>query len=189
MKIQKISSGNLKNLDPFLETLCRFSLEKGAAGAGVISIHDMVFHEENPGHDPQNESTYWPCVNYGKDSMQKMLAAYQKAMVFLCTGNSSSAGRMDTLKKVYEIASKAEAFCFYSGYHLAVSLGAGNCRAIFCRQEKDCQSRTRGRGCRHPLVARPSMEACGLDPSQITQAASWKTGGGKPGSLGMVFVD
>lgn len=190
MEVKKIGSDKDKKLGSFLEKLCQFSLEKGATAVGIISVNEIEFNEENTEHDIQNESLYWPYVTFNKDPISKILKAFKKALVFkICYLNSSSVNRLDTIKKVYEIAGKGEAYCFYNGYHLAVSLAAENCRTIYCQKENDCQSLTRGCGCRYPLIARPSIEACRLDRSKIIEILKWETDESKQNFMGMVFVD
>lgn len=186
MKVQKIRQDNSAALDDFLETLCRFLLENGVDRAGILSVEALAFGHENQDPDPENASSYWPRVRYSKDSMPAMLGAFQKAVVFSVDWTG---GRARIQRKVCGIAAMAEARCFYGGFHLAASLGAGNCRTLFCGEETGCQSLKRGRGCRHPLVARPSPEACGLDARQVREAAGWEPEEVSPGCMGMVFVD
>ncbi|MCP4647780.1 MAG: hypothetical protein GY852_08650, partial [bacterium] len=94
MKIEKIRVDNSGSLDTFLETLKCFSMENGAAEAGILLVGDLEFSGEVKGHDPQEESMYWPRVRYAKDSMQGMLEAFAKAMVFRVDG---AGRRTDTL--------------------------------------------------------------------------------------------
>jgi predicted metal-binding protein len=190
MKIKKIGSNKETGFTPFLEGLCDFTIEKGADVSGVVSVDELEFNGGNTAVEDRYESTYWPFVNFSRDPISSILKNYRKAVVFKAgSSNSLPGNRLDTLKKVYEIAGKAEARCFYHGYHLAVSFGAGNCRKIFCREEKDCQSLTRGRGCRYPLIARPSIEACRIDRSKIAERLKWDRDEDESSFMGMVFVD
>jgi len=190
MEIKQIGSNKDEDLGPFLEKLCKFALENGAASAGIISVDKLEFNEEKASDDIQNESTYWPFVDFNKDPISDILKIYKKAVVFqVCYLKSSPISRIDSLKKVYEIAGKAEAYCFYNGYHMAVSLGAENCKTIFCNKEKDCQSLTRGRGCLYPLIARPSIEGCRINRSKIIEALKWGTDEHSQDFMGMIFVD
>ena len=190
MEVKKFGSNKEEDVAPFLEKLCRFALEKGAAAAGVISVDNIEFLEEDEERALKKESSYWPTVEFNKDPISRTLKEFKHAMVFkLSNSNSSSENNRESLKNVYKIAGKAEAYCFYNGYHLAVSLAAGNCKAVFCHKENDCQSLTRGRGCRYPLLSRPSIEACKIDRSKLIEVLHWETGENKHDFMGMVFVD
>lgn len=182
MRINKIRTDNRETLDSFLETFRDFFLENGAAQAEILPVADLEFNEQKKEHDRHEESMYWPRVRYSKDSMPAMLGLFAKTAVFRVQG-------ADHLHRGYEIASQAEAHCFYHGFHLATAFGTGNCRTLFCKEENACQALTRGRGCRHPLIARPSLEACGLDASEVRKAMGWAAGDNGRDFLGMVFVD
>lgn len=190
MKPRPIGSNSQKDFAPFLKDLCRFTLQKGAEEAGVLSVAGLSFQEQAPEPDPDSLSSYWPRVAYPRDSLPDTLKTYAKAVAFRVTGEAASAeDRRAILIKLYTIAGAAEAHCFYHGYHLAVSLGAENCRTVFCHGETDCQSLTRGKGCRHSLAARPSVEACGLGKAQIMRALGWEPGDGGQDFIGIIFVE
>ena len=61
---------------------------------------------------------------------------------------------------------------FYEGHYLAFGVGAGSCRGSLCGQHKNC-SVLEGKSCRFSLLARPSMEAVGIDVYKMTAAAGW----------------
>jgi predicted metal-binding protein len=79
------------------------------------------------------------------DDTQKVLDGYRRAILF-------EAGRHGPKK----IAVRLEREAFLAGYYKAFGLGAGSCG--FCKEE--CAF---DRGCRHPDLARPALEACGVD--------------------------
>ena len=91
---------------------------------------------------------------------------------------------------VYEITSLLESMCFYMGYHLALGFAAGNCRSVFCEDEKRCWPLLKGRRCVRPGRARPSMEAAGMDPvAMARRLAGEKTDHQeKPTLAGLVMV-
>lgn len=70
-----------------------------------------------------------------------------------------------------EIVSKIEAQAFDDGYHLAIAFGGGPCKAYLC-PTTECNV-LKGKGCRHPLKARPAMEAVGLDVFTMAENAGW----------------
>ena len=61
---------------------------------------------------------------------------------------------------------------FYDGHYLAFGLGAGSCRRTLCGQHKTCAA-LEGESCRFGLLARPSMEAVGINVYKMTAAAGW----------------
>jgi predicted metal-binding protein len=74
--------------------------------------------------------------------------------------------------KRQEIVSKIELEAFNDGYHLALGFGGGSCKNLLCR-EVECSALQLGKGCRHPLKARASMEAVGMDVYTMTTRAGW----------------
>lgn len=190
MKINPIKTDDSHRLPLFLAELCELLMEKGAADAEIFSVDEIEFNDPDREGDLPNESDFSPNLKWPRDSIQDMLRAFDKAVVFrVGRDNHSYADETKALKKVYEIASKAEAHCFYNGFHLAVGLGAGDCREVFCKYERDCQSMTPGRGCRHPLAARPSVEGCGIKIPKIMKSIKWKANKARSFYLGMIFVD
>ena len=83
----------------------------------------------------------------------------------------------------YEALAALEAAAFYDGYYLACGFGSGSCRLSLCGDTL-CQEITEPhKGCRHPLLARPSMEAVGFDVYKTAARAGWvlnPAGGGCP---------
>jgi predicted metal-binding protein len=75
--------------------------------------------------------------------------------------------------KVYEIVTMLESNSFYCGYHLAAGFAAGNCRAVFCQEEKRCLPMLKGKACIHPNKGRPSMEAAGMDANAMAKNLGW----------------
>jgi len=65
-------------------------------------------------------------------------------------------------KRLNEIVSTLESQAFYDGYPLAMGFEAGPCKRAFCPDE-DFSALIRGKGCRHPLRGRPSMESAGMN--------------------------
>ena len=81
-------------------------------------------------------------------------------------------GHMAHQGKTDEIASKVESLAFNDGHYLAVGFGAGGCKTALCRGQM-CQFLDSGR-CRHPLRARPSMEAMGIDVFGLVSSVGWE---------------
>jgi len=79
--------------------------------------------------------------------------------------------RVAAYKKVFSIVSAVESAAFYDGHHLALGLAAGSCKSTFCH-DVDCAVLA-GQKCRHNLIARPSMEAVGIDCFALAASLGW----------------
>ena len=75
-------------------------------------------------------------------------------------------------RKMMELLAKLEGRAFTDGYYFATAFGAGSCKATLCRKQP-CQALEPGRRCRHPLLARSSMEAVGFDVFKMATAVGW----------------
>jgi len=86
-------------------------------------------------------------------------------------------------RATYVALAALESAAFYDGYYLACGFGSGSCRLSLCG-DGFCQEITEPhKGCRYPLLARPSMEAVGFDVYQTAARAGWilhPAGGGCP---------
>ena len=80
--------------------------------------------------------------------------------------------RRAAFRGIYDIVSQIESMAFYDGHYLAFGLGAGSCRAIFCGPDKKCQA-LEGESCQFSLMARPSMEAVGINVYRMIASAGW----------------
>lgn len=85
-------------------------------------------------------------------------------------------------RRLHEVTMWLERECMRRGYYLAVGFGAGDCEL--------CVTCDTAELCVEPYVARPSMEALGIDVPQTREAAGWSDLA-PPGRLtlsGIVFV-
>jgi predicted metal-binding protein len=87
------------------------------------------------------------------DEMKRVLAGYKTALIYsyTCTPNGYKAKRLRMQRAVTTI----ERAMFLDGHYKAFGLMAGPCRM--------CKECNRDGLCRHPELARPSMESCGID--------------------------
>ncbi|MBU1275544.1 MAG: DUF2284 domain-containing protein [Proteobacteria bacterium] len=69
-----------------------------------------------------------------------------------------------------EMVAELEGRAFAMGYPLAMGFAAGECSLCVPRQECTVLA---GDECRHPLRARPAMEACGFDVFTIMKTMGW----------------
>jgi predicted metal-binding protein len=98
----------------------------------------------------------------------------------------SPEARMKDRRALYSILAAIEAAAFYDGYYFACAFSSGSCRTALCG-DGNCQELTEPyKGCRNPLLARPSMEAVGFDVYRTAAAAGWilhPAGGHCPGDI------
>ncbi|MBS3886774.1 MAG: DUF2284 domain-containing protein [Dethiobacter sp.] len=81
--------------------------------------------------------------------------------------------RVSAYQEISKIVGALESQAFYDGYYLAFGLGAGSCRHTFCGKEEACLA-LQGKKCRFALLARPSMEAVGIDVFQLATQQGWE---------------
>ena len=74
---------------------------------------------------------------------------------------------------IFEAVSKVESMSYYDGYYLSMGFAAGSCKETLCFKFPDCQAMER-KGCRHPNIARPSMEAVGFDAYRMAARVGWE---------------
>ena len=166
-----------------LDELTTKAKKSGANRAGIIQAGDISL---SPGLLDRTRaradypSIHWPAC-YPRDDFEPALRAYQAGILFGVEvdpdmpdyggGPIVDPLHVKSYRLVYELTALIESACFYRGYHLALGLAAGNCRAVFCAGEKSCRAAIKGRACRHPYKARPSLEAMGL---MINSTFDWQ---------------
>ena len=131
------------------------------------------------------------CPNYGRcgycpphtadpDFMRKALGRFKWAIFFktdVPVEDFADVGRYyphgkKHQRKTDDIAAAVEGLAFADGYRFAVGFGAGGCRDTLCNGGL-CHMLDSGR-CPHILVARPSMEAVGIDACDLINKVSWE---------------
>ncbi len=132
--------------DSFLQRAC----ELGAIEAKIIDPDSIVIAawvrlKCQFGCPHYNTRHYCPPHTPTPEQMKSVIDCYSVALLFHSLGMEIS-----PLNLAYEL----EREIFLSGYHKALGFGAGPC--WLC---KKCNPES----CIHPLEARPSMEACGID--------------------------
>jgi predicted metal-binding protein len=171
-----------KNLGAFLNELKKKVTKIGVSYATIIDTAII------PIEDAIIEYCKKPlCASYGKSAhcpphapkpaeARKLLKSFQKALLFklgvatkvLMTDESNEAFR-----KIYEIASELEAAAQKAGFVRTKGLAAGSCLPVFCKKNK-CQVVEEGKKCRFPSLARPSMEAVGINVFKLVQDVGWE---------------
>lgn len=189
-----------KQFETDLNRLCEMAIESGAEAAAVIGASDVVFSSEILGRvssDDASASVHWP-LHYPKDDIIEAVKAYRKGIFFRVKGDKGmqaygggpiqNAAHRKNYLKIYQIVSMLESTSFYYGYHLAAGFAAGNCRAIFCMNEKRCHPMLKGKACIHPNKGRPSMEAAGMDAIAMTKNLDWNPVENRSAIFGLLMV-
>ena len=176
-----------KQIKEDLEKYRQRAVELGATDARVIPKDDVIVDER-----VLAKCTYPKCEWYGTnlncppyamspEMIRKVVNNFHHAIfIKLETPPDALVGpaiKDETLanpyrRKLSEIVAKIESEAFYDGYHLAVGFSGGTCKPLFCRDE-ECSGLTLGKGCRHALIARSSMEAVGLDAYTMAARVGW----------------
>ncbi|MBN1190464.1 MAG: DUF2284 domain-containing protein [Dehalococcoidales bacterium] len=174
-----------KDLLSDLESLRQKALGLGAAQAEVLATDRVIIDERVRAKclSPKCPiyGTCGNCPPYAPDLdfIRKTVARYRYALFILTrlkTGGTGDETRhiFDTSgwRKSLEIVAEIEAAAFHDGYYLALGLGAGPCKPVFC-PDSDCTV-IKGQGCRQGLKARYSMESWGIDAFLMAARAGWE---------------
>ncbi len=163
------------------------AIELGATDAKIITA-DMVLIDErarakciNPKCDWYGTSANCPPHAMDVEMARKVVNNFHYGIftIFL-TPAEVMIGMSDEDEKVrnrarvksYEMISRIEAEAFYDGYHLALGLADGPCKPLFCPND-ECSALVLGKGCRHALRARSSMEGVGMNAYTMAARAGW----------------
>ena len=171
----------LKDLERYKEKV----FELGAANAKIIKTEEIPVDERVPlkcqiprcfGY---GTSAHCPPNTMKPNELRKHLENYKWAIFFtlnlateLLLKDATDKDRIAAFQSIYKIVKSIESLAFYDGHYLAFGLGAGSCRRTFCGQHETC-SALEGKSCRFGLLARPSMEAVGINVYKMTAAAGW----------------
>ncbi len=132
------------------------ALAAGAAEAKLIPARDIVIAEwvglkcryGCPGYDKRHTC---PPRTPTPSEFARVLADYRHALLYVHEGKLVTKQRIDLHQSLADL----ERTAFLDGFYKAFGLGAGPCRMC-----EICDLTSR---CKHPYVARPSMESCGID--------------------------
>ncbi|MFC1593042.1 DUF2284 domain-containing protein [Candidatus Omnitrophota bacterium] len=169
-----------------LDDYRRKTLELGASQAEIIPAQWVHIDER-----VRLKCSVPPCPNYNRcgycpphtpelEFMRKALSRFSKAVLFkidVPVEDFTDIRRyypygQKYQRKTDEIAARIETLAFADGYRFATGFGAGGCRDTLCNGGL-CQMLDSGR-CQHILMARPSMEAVGIDVFDLVSKVGWK---------------
>ena len=155
-----------------LKQLCNGAIQLGATSAKVIPVSSIVIDER-----VRLKCLVPLCDKYGRNLMcppnlpsiaefRESLKRYSKALfVQLVWENKGEFPKMEARKhalRLHKIIHELERKALYLGFPLAAGLIAGSCK--LCRK---CVGPVAH--CKHPLMARPSLEGMGIDVLQTAK--------------------
>jgi len=158
------------------------AIKLGASDAIVIPVSLI------PVEDEVRELCKKPlCKGYGKSAhcppqtttpqeFREMLEAYTNAIVFkldIATERLLSRDRFDEFRKIYVIATRIESLAQKIGFERSRGFAAGSCKPVFC-PEAPCRVLSKGELCSNPDLARPSMEAVGINVFRVMERVGWE---------------
>ncbi|MGA2680567.1 MAG: DUF2284 domain-containing protein [Candidatus Bathyarchaeia archaeon] len=148
--MKKAAEANRKIIDQSLKSQVGLALKMGALEAKLIDAKDIIVG------DWVRLKCQYGCGAYGKSltcppysptpqQMKQILGGYSTAILMQVADESTA---------TQDMIANLERSIFLNGYYRAFGVSAGPCeRCEKCNLEK----------CVHPKLARPSVEACGID--------------------------
>lgn len=137
------------NMNHAYEDFIRRAYELGATDAKIIKTSSVVTAAWvrlrcQYGCERYNSSHCCPPKSPTPGETREILDGYENALFIHCIGDVNT----------NSIVKRLEREIFLSGFHKTVGMTAGPCTICKkCNQEK----------CNNPNIARPAMEACGID--------------------------
>ena len=158
----------LPKADRELKAFCELAIKMGAAEAKVVRRSDIVLRRW------VRLKCQYGCGNYGMwltcppyspkpEEMKRILKEYRWAILAKFEPKVDSD---EERVKEHEIIVKLERELFLSGYYASFGLPAGPCPF--------CDACSLDKGCVKPELARPAMEACGIDVFATANKAGFK---------------
>jgi predicted metal-binding protein len=174
------------NLGAKLQDYCRLAVELGASKASPVETARIVVDErvrikcEVPKCFGFNTCANCPPHSLSPERTTRLVAQFSHAVVIgmdvraeaIVRDRETIGERVDAYKKMFELVSKIESAAFYDGYYLATGFAAGSCKSTFCH--KSACAVLQQEKCRYNLIARPSMEAVGMDCFALAASLGWQ---------------
>jgi predicted metal-binding protein len=162
--------------------LRRKALELGADDAAIVAPEGIPVQEEivrmckSPGCEGYGRSAHCPPHVMKPDEARKWIRNFSAALLFKIHVSPAllvSEDRFAAFRKIYELAAALEGISSEAGHVRSAALAAGSCKPVFCKGVP-CESLAEGGRCRVPDLARPSMEALGINVFETVRAAGWE---------------
>ncbi|MFC1830244.1 DUF2284 domain-containing protein [Thermodesulfobacteriota bacterium] len=169
-------------ISTFLEELKKSALELGANDAKIISTDMISIQDEiielcqEPLCEGFGTSINCPPHAMKPAEFREAIQQYQNALLFKTDVSPEillSEKRHEAFRKIYEIVTQLEILSIQGGYSQSRGLAAGSCKPVFC-PDYECQALIDGASCRYDDLARPSMEALGINVFKLIEDVGWE---------------
>jgi len=173
------------DLEEDLKRLCRLGVKFGASEAKPIKAEDVVVSDWvrlkcQYGCDGYGKSLTCPPYSPTPEQFRNVLKGYERAILL----KFSPKGHEGDWKDPHDVVVKLEREAFLSDYHSAFGVACGPCPHC-----DECNLKR----CVNPGLARPSMEACGVDVFSTVRKAGFnlevlKSRDDRPTYFGLLLV-
>jgi predicted metal-binding protein len=145
--------------------------------ADVVPIEDEIIEMCSPPYCEQyGKSANCPPHVMTPEDARQWIRPYHSALIFKIDVSPPvlfSKQGLEIFKKVFLISARLEELSVAQGYAFSKGLAAGSCKAVFCR-DMPCEALINERKCRYPSLARPSMEALGINVFRLVRDVGWE---------------
>jgi predicted metal-binding protein len=157
-------------------------LRLGASAARIIPAEIIPVEDEviamcrEPLCPGYGQSAHCPPHGIPPQEARKRIKQFDRAVLFkleVATEILLGPERYRAFKKVYQLVRKGEVLAVREGFSRSWGLAAGSCKPVFC-PERPCRILEEGGPCRYPTLARPSMEAAGIQVFKLIREAGWE---------------
>ncbi len=213
-----------KDREAILQELCSTAKKGGAEDVAVISTDDIIIDPRvrikcmiAPCHT-SGVCRHCPPQGYSIEETRSLVSRYEKAIFFrvavdetvltspgisssLITGMVDNEGALIVAGAYYLLCYQIVALMEKRARQLdcdPLGFTAGNCKQILCFFPRSCRALKDKSRCRHPDLAKPSMESSGMDVFAMAANTGWGIypigGSCRPGdvlrasSCGIVFA-
>ena len=149
----KIISTDMISIQDEIVQLCREPLCEGFAASINCPPHAM-----KPAEFREEILKYQNAVLFKTDVDPEILLSEKPHAAF---------------RRIYEIATQLETLSMDAGYSQSMGLAAGSCKPVFC-PDYECQALIDETSCRYDALARPSMEALGINVFKLIEDVGWE---------------
>ena len=172
----------LQNLERYKEK----AFKLGATNAKILKAEEIPVDErvtlkcQIPRCFGYGTSVHCPPNTMKPAELRERLKKYHWAVFFtkdvppevIVRDKATIKERVAAYQDVFKIVSEIESMAFYDGHYFAFGFAAGSCRHTFCGKLENCQA-MEGKKCKFSILARPSMEAVGIDVYKMVVSAGW----------------
>ena len=145
--------------------------------ANVVPIEDEIIEMCRPPNCEQyGKSANCPPHVMSPEDARQWIRSYHSALIFKIDVSPRvlfSESGLEIFKKIFLISARLEEFSIGQGHAFSKGLAAGSCKTVFCR-DIPCDALIKDRKCRYPSLARPSMEALGINVFRLAKEVGWE---------------